>query len=119
MPKLTYRLTNLTAFLGLLLMIPSNTLKVLFYSKILMIHVLAGVILSVTLISLMYTHVPVELSNPFKRGVKKWNGFKTLLYLILTILSGIIISIFYIHWMTYFHGFIGLWVLLVAWKHKK
>lgn len=117
--KVTYRLAILTAIVGLLLFFSFGSLKGLLYYKILIIHILLGLVLAGVLIRLMYTHVPEELSNSFKRGVKKWNGFKTLLYLILAILSGMIVFLFHIRWVMYFHGFIGLWALVVGWKHKR
>lgn len=115
----TYRIAIVTAILGLLLINPFGVLKWGIYSKVLMIHIALGIILGIMLIRLIYTHVKVELSNPFKRGVKKWNGFKLFLYLCLAILSGLFIMYFHISWVIIFHGFIGLWALLVGWKHKK
>jgi hypothetical protein len=117
--KATDRLAIVTAIIGLLLIIPFGSLYELFYNKILIIHIILGLILGAMLVRLIYRHVPIELSNPFKPGVKKWNGFKLLLYLIVAIFSGMIIYFFYINWLIYFHGFIGLWALLVGWKHRR
>jgi hypothetical protein len=117
--KASDRIAIGTAIIGLLLFIPFGSFRNLLYPYILVVHIFFGIILGVLLVRLMYRHVPIELSNPFKPVVKKWNGFKLLLYLMLAILSGIIIQIVYIKWLGYFHGFIGLWILLVGWKHRR
>jgi multisubunit Na+/H+ antiporter MnhE subunit len=117
--KATDRIAIGTAIIGLLLFIPFGSFRNLLYPYILAVHIIFGIILGVLLVRLMYRHVPIELSNPFKPVVKKWNGFKLLLYLMLAILSGIIFQIVYIKWLGYFHGFIGLWILLVGWKHRR
>jgi hypothetical protein len=119
MHKATYRLAIVIAIIGILLFIPIGALKGPLYNKILILHIILGVILGIMLIRLVYSHVSVEISNPFKRGVKKWNGMKLLIYFTLAILSGLIIVIYHIPWLIYFHGFIGLWSLLVGWKHKR
>jgi hypothetical protein len=117
--KATDRIAIGTAIIGVILFIPFGSFRNLFYPYILAVHIIFGIILGVLLVRLIYRHVPIELSNPFKPVVKKWNGFKLLLYLMLAILSGIIFQIVYIKWLGYFHGFIGLWILLVGWKHRR
>jgi zinc transporter ZupT len=117
--KGTYRLAIFTAIIGLFLFIPFGSLKGLIYNKILIIHIILGLALGVMLFRLIRTHIPHELSNPFKSGEKKWKGFKLLLYLIIATFSGIIVIFFQINWLIYFHGAIGLWSLFVGWKHKR
>jgi hypothetical protein len=114
--KITYYLSIVTATTGIFLLIPFSSF---FNESIFILHIFLGLILGIVLIRLIYRHVPVELSNPFKPVVKKWNGFKVTIYIIAAIITGIIIYFFYIKWVMYFHGFIGLWALLVGWKHKK
>lgn len=116
MHKAAMYLSIASATIGLFLLLPfgSNT-----YSVVLTIHILLGITLAILLIRLIYTHVPSELYNPFRQGFKKWNGFKLLLYLTLAILSGISLLFFSVNWLVYFHGFIGLWALLVGWKHRR
>lgn len=119
MQKVTIRLAIATAAVGLLLLFPSNAIPWLSYTFVLSIHVLLGITLAILLFRLIYTHVPSELYNPFRQGYKKWNGFKLFLYLFLGILSGITLLFFSKQWIYYFHGFIGLWALLVGWKHTR
>jgi hypothetical protein len=117
MHKIALRVAISTATVGFLLLLPlGNRISYLF---ILTIHILLALILTILLVRLIYTHVPEELYNPFKRGFKKWNGFKLIFYLFLAIFSGLTIWFLPIRWVSYFHGFIGAWVMLVGWKHKK
>ena len=117
--KAIYPIALLTVVLGLILFFPDKFINGNTYILILYTHIAIGLILAVMLIIVVKTHALVELSNPFKLGFKKWNGFKLLLYLSLAILTGVIIIVFHIQWVVYFHGFIGLWALLVGWKHKR
>ncbi|MEC1770134.1 hypothetical protein [Schinkia azotoformans] len=117
--KAVYPLAVITVVLGLLLFVPLKLINGIIYLIIFYTHITIGAVLAVMLFRIIKTHVLVELGNPFKLRYKKWNGFKLLLYLFITILSGVVIVLFHIQWILYFHGFIGLWVLLVGWKHKK
>lgn len=119
MHKAVYPLAVITVILGLLLFLPLKLINGIIYLIIFYAHITIGAVLAVMLFRIIKTHALVELSNPFKLGYKKWNGFKLLLYLFITILSGVVIVLFHIQWILYFHGFIGLWVLLVGWKHKR
>lgn len=119
MNKLAIYLAVITAIFGLFLLLPLGSIPWISYSVILGIHVVLGIGLAILLVRLVYTHVPTELFNPFKRGYKKWNGFKLLLYLFLAIISGVLLLFFYVRWLIYFHAFIGLWALLVSWKHTR
>ncbi|MCT8139243.1 hypothetical protein H1D32_16955 [Anaerobacillus sp. CMMVII] len=119
MQKVTVKLAIAAAVTGLILFVPFGDIKWQFYSVILMVHILLGITLAVFLVGIVTTHVRTELFNPFRQGYKKWNGFKLFLYLFLAIFSGIVMMFFSIPWLTYFHGFIGLWALLVSWKHTK
>jgi hypothetical protein len=119
MHKISSRLAIATAAVGLLLLLPFGKIPWLSYSVVLTIHVLLGTILAILLFRLLYSHIPSELYNPFRQGFKKWNGFKLFLYLLLGILSGIVLLFFTRQWIYYFHGFIGLWALLVGWKHTR
>jgi hypothetical protein len=119
MHKVSIRLAIATAAVGLLLLFPFDAIPWLSYTFVLTIHVLLGITLAIFLFRLIYTHVPSELYNPFRQGYKKWNGFKLFLYLFLGILSGITLLFFSKQWIYYFHGFIGLWALLVGWKHTR
>jgi hypothetical protein len=116
MHKAALLLAVTTTGVGLLLLFPISFLP---YKVVLTLHVLLGLTLAIILIRLIYSHVPSELYNPFREGFKKWNGFKLLLYLFLAILSGIFLLFLSIKWIIYFHGFIGLWALLVGWKHRR
>lgn len=119
MHKFTLQLAVATAVVGLLLLLPFGSIKWLSYSIILTIHILLGITLAILLVRIVYSHISTELFNPFRQGFKKWNGFKLFLYLTLAIFSGIMLMSFSIRWLSYFHGFIGLWALLVSWKHTK
>jgi hypothetical protein len=119
MHKVSIRLAIATAVVGLLLFFPLGRIPWLSYNVVLTIHVLLGITLGFFLFRILYSHVPSELYNPFRRGFKKWNGIKLFLYLFLGILSGITLLFFSKQWLYYFHGFIGLWALLVGWKHTK
>lgn len=119
MHKVSIRLAIATAAVGLLLFFPFGTISWLSYNVVLTIHILLGITLAIFLFRILYSHVPSELYNPFRQGFKKWNGIKLFLYLFLGILSGITLLFFSKQWIYYFHGFIGLWALLVGWKHTR
>lgn len=120
MTKSTYRLTFLLAATGLLFLIPASLPQWLSYSYLKIVHIALGFLLAVTVARVIYTHVPEVLGNPFKRGIKKWNGFKLLFYLTITFISGILLIFLSGHaWIRYVHLFIGLWCLLVGWKHTR
>jgi hypothetical protein len=78
-----------------------------------------GLILGGMVVWVMKTHVPKELANPFKRGIKKWNGMKCLIYLFLAIGSGVVLYSTWLSgkWVYYLHFFMGIWCLIVGWKH--
>lgn len=117
--KMIYPLIVAIALLGLLTMFPFHPIIGQNYSKILIAHITLGIVVALLLIKVIYSHALIEVSNPFKLGFKKWNGFKLLVYLFLAIISGLIIIKVHYSWLIYFHGFIGLWSLLVGWKHKR
>ncbi|HJV45772.1 MAG TPA: hypothetical protein VJ824_08590 [Bacillota bacterium] len=115
--KFTFRFMVLTSMVGLALLIP----HIPYHRIILYGHMSFGILLVGMLFWVMKTHVPKELSNPFKRGIKKWNGLKYLFYSILAISSGILQ---YLGlggmgtWIYYLHFFMGIWCILVGWKHR-
>ena len=117
--KITLQVAVATAIVGLFLFLPFEAINWLSYSFVLKTHVLLGIILSILIVRLFFSHIPIELFNPFKQGFKKWNGFKLVFYFFLTILSGIILIFFSLRWLVYFHVFIGFWSFVVSWKHMK
>jgi hypothetical protein len=119
MHKFTFYLSIATAAVGLLLLLPLSSVFEGAYQIVLTVHIILGLTLAYMLIRLLYHHIPSELYNPFRKGFKKWNGFKLFLYLSIGILSGSTLLFYYNKWLLYFHGFIGLWALLVGWKHRR
>lgn len=118
--KTTYRLSILALGTGIMLMLPLHTVSWLSVSTIKLAHILVAILLAVMLCRIIYSHVKMQLSNPFKSGIKKWNGFKYLFYLILAFGSGVwLVSGLAGSWVQTFHLGIGAWSLLVGWKHTK
>lgn len=118
--KTTFWLSIIAFGTGILLLLPVHTGAWFPLSAGKAIHILAATLLAVMLFRLVSTHMTVQLSNPFKSGIKKWNGFKYLFYLILAFGSGVLLLIGIADpWAKNFHLGIGAWSLLVGWKHIK
>ncbi len=89
---------------------------------VLTVHVVTGLLLAVLLVRIVQTHVPVELSNPFKRGIKKWNGAKYLFYMLLAIGSGLFLLLrnwLFFSWVVYLHLIVGVWGVYMGWRHVR
>ncbi|MGC5325779.1 hypothetical protein [Brevibacillus sp. SYSU BS000544] len=119
MPKTTFRLSALALLSGLLLLIPAGSWFP--WIQFRYIHIGLGLLLLVLFLRIVSTHAPTELGNPFKRGVKKWNGFKYAFYLLIAILSGLFMLQNWVTltWTIYVHLFFGAWCVLVGWKHTR
>ncbi len=120
MTKSTFWLSVLALGTGLFLLFPFHAGSWLSFSVVMAGHISVAILLALMLFKVIYSHVPRHLSNPFKSGIKKWNGFKYFFYLTLAFGSGILlVSGISGSWVKNFHLGIGAWSLLVGWKHTR
>ncbi len=120
MIKGTFFVTLLAGITGIILLLPATPGLWMIYSAVLVVHILSSLLLlgMIAVVSVGHARKAARKSKKVKR---KRSGLIYLTLCVLTITSGLFISItsgFSVVWMLPLHLVVGIWCIIFAWKHS-